>query len=295
LIPTVSVAGNWLILFNGNIIAKESTIVKASRMADYFSIVNIRDKEGKSTWAAKNSEEDIDKILSKISFISAQTEYFNNPVEEGTVFKEIVWDKVPPLNRFKFLVAYGDPAPSNKENKTGCFKSIFLIGCLDGKFYIITGFLNKVNNSRYVDWYYDIEDFVRQRSHIYNYIENNSLQDPFFEQVFTPLFNEKAKEKGHYISINPDPRKKPDKFVRIEGNLEPLNRNSKLIFNEAERQNPNMILLESQFKAVDPKLSAPVDGPDCIEGGIFIINSKMRAMAPMTSVPRSNIKNKKRF
>jgi len=32
--------------------------------------------------------------------------------------------------------------------------------------------------------------------------------------------------------------------------------------------------LREQFELVNPQLSAPADGPDCIEGGVFIINSK---------------------
>ena len=74
LIPTVSVSGDIRIVFNGNIIAKDCCIVRAGKVADKMDIVNIRDKNGKSSWIEKNSEEDIDFILSKISTKSAQQE-----------------------------------------------------------------------------------------------------------------------------------------------------------------------------------------------------------------------------
>ena len=160
-----------------------------------------------------------------MSAASAQKECFNNPVVEGTYFKEITWGAVPPLNKFPFLISYGDPAPSNRTTHRkgvkalGSFKSNVLLGILDGRLYVITAFLDHVTNDEFVNWYYYQKDYVRDRTTIYNYIENNKLQDPFYEQVFKPLFLQKAIERKFIISIAPDERAKPDKFARIEGNL----------------------------------------------------------------------------
>ena len=97
LIPTVSISGDIRILFNGNIIAVDCCIARAGEKAKVFDIVNIRNKDGKSSWAEKNSEDDIDFILGSISTKSAQQEYFNNPISEGETFKEINYGKVPQL------------------------------------------------------------------------------------------------------------------------------------------------------------------------------------------------------
>lgn len=56
LIPTVSVSGDIRILFNGNIIAKDCCIKLAGEKADKFEVINIRDKNGKSSWPEKNSD-----------------------------------------------------------------------------------------------------------------------------------------------------------------------------------------------------------------------------------------------
>lgn len=294
-IPAMSIDHPKKILFKGNIIAKDSIITRAILKADFHQIVNLLDKNGEPTWKERFKMEDVNWILSKISYASGQKEYFNNPITDGTVFKEIRWDKVPPLSNFKFLVAYGDPAPSNREAKGkggACYKTIVLVGRQGEKFYIITCFLEHVVNKTFVEWYYDIEKYVNQKTQVYNYLENNSLQDPFFQQVFIPLFSQLSKEKGFSINITGDQRKKPDKFARIEGNLEPLNRNGNLIFNEAEIKNPHMVRLKEQFEAVEPTLSALVDGPDAVEGGVWIINSKLRSMQPPSSVPRKTNKNR---
>ncbi len=275
LYPTRSISTPLLVIWCGNIIAKDCCITRAGKVADNWDIVNIRDKNGISTWPEKNTEAHIDRTLSKISTKSQQQEYFNNPLSEGDVFKEMHWGAVPHLSRFKFLIAYGDPAPSNNtKSKANSFKAIFLIGRLEDKFYVITGYLDHVTNAKYVDWYYDLKDFVADKTQIYYYTENNKLQNPFYEQVFLPLFITAGKAHGHFLSISPDERIKPDKFSRIEGNLEPLNNRGQLILNEKEKGNPNMIRLEEQFKLVNPKLSSPADGPDCVEGGYWICNNK---------------------
>jgi hypothetical protein len=293
LLPTLSISGRYRIIFCGNIISRDCTITRAIEKAHHSDVINIRDAHGKSTWPEKNSEADIDEFLNMFSFAAQQQEFFNNPIVEGTVFKEIIWDKVPPLNRFKFLVAYGDPAPSNKENKANCYKSLPLIGAFEGKFYVLTCYLQQVKNSEFVRWYYYIEDYVGHKTQIYNYIENNSLQDPFYEQVFVPLFMEEGRKTGHEVYVSPDERKKPDKYARIEGNLEPLNRQGRLIFNIAEKNNPHMVRLAEQFKAVEPRLSSPIDGPDSVEGGIWIINNKL--VSPSNYKWGNKITNHKRY
>ncbi len=278
LYPTRSISEPLLVIWCGNIIAKDCCVVRAGKMADNWDIVNIRDKNGKSTWPQKNTEEHIDRVLSKIPYSSQQKEYFNNPISEGDIFKLMTWGKCPPLNSLKYAVFYADPGTSNKaSSKQASFKSGFLIGQKGGTFYVYYGFLDQTSNSIFTDWFYHTTDYVNGKTQIYYYIENNSLQDPFFEQVFKPLFYAKGKETGHYIPIKGDTRKKPDKFFRIEGNLEPLNSQGRLILNEAEKNNPHFIRLEEQFKLVNEKLTAPADGPDCIEGGVFILNSKNTA------------------
>ena len=87
LIPTMSVSGNYRILFNGNIIAPDCCIKRAIEKATelkakgigHVDIINIRGKDGLSVWPEKNSEEDIDLFLSLVSAAAAQKEFFNNP------------------------------------------------------------------------------------------------------------------------------------------------------------------------------------------------------------------------
>jgi glycerophosphoryl diester phosphodiesterase len=291
LIPTRSISIPLMVLVLGNIIAKTCCVTLAAKVADHHDIINIRMvnykkpdplndyKYGKSVWE-RNTEEMIDRVLSKISTKAAMQEYFNCPLSTGTIFPQMTWGKCPDIRTMPYLVAYADPATSNKDkskstsNSGGSYKAVFLMGFKDGRYYVYTGFLDQVTNAKFVEWFWGIKDYVSNRCKTYNYIENNTLQDPFYQQVFIPLFIRIAEQKKSSIGVIGDTRKKPEKFDRIEGGLEPLNRNGLLILNADEKDNPHMKKLEEQFELFDVGLPAPADGPDCIEGGKFILDIK---------------------
>ena len=301
-IPTMSVSGNYRILFNGNIIANDCCITRARDKAislpkiGYFDKINIRDKNGRSTWQ-KNSEEDIDLFLSLVSMAAGQKEFYNNPVSEGEIFKEMTYGKVPALSKFKFLVIYGDPAPGENKSKKSSTKSVCLLGMLGGRLYVIKVFLDRGLNAEFIDWYVKLLEYVDGRVPVYCWMENNKLQDPFFQQVFMPIVRRVRREKNISLYIRGDEEKKTDKATRIEANLEPLNREGNLILNEAEKDNPHMKRLEEQFKLFTLLLPFPADGPDTVEGGKRKIEKKLRDVEPEKIITRKAVRsnNKKRL
>lgn len=287
LFPTMSISGRKRFVFAGNIIAKEGCIVKASRVADFFIKVNILDDKGQPSWQRYTLEQ-VNYMLAKISYASGQKEYFNNPISEGTVFKDITWGKVPPLSKFKFLVAYCDP--SYKDSRKNDFKAIPLVGEYQGNFYVIKAFVEQNTVAKMVEWFYEHDTAVGDVTSLYNYIEAGSLQETFYQELFLPRLINAGKAKGKHLSISPDHRKKPDKFTRIESTLEPLNRQGRLIFNEREKGNPHMMRLEEQMKAIEPSLPGHDDGPDALEGAVWIINNKLNTFQVTAGKPKRNSK-----
>ena len=292
--PTREIANHTLVVWCGNIIAKDCCVVRAGKKADHHDIVNIRDKNGKSTWEAKNTDEAIKISLRGMSTKAIQTEFFNNPVSEGEIFKTITYGKVPPLSKFKFLVAYGDPAPGENKAKKSATKTVVLLGKLNGKLYVIKTFLDRALNAEFIQWYVSLLEYVGGKTTVYCYMENNSLQDPFFQQVFQPLVRKVRKEKDISLYIKGDTDKKTDKATRIEENLEPMNREGNLIFNETEKDNPNMQRVEDQFKLFTLQLKFPADAPDAVEGGNRIIDKKAREVEPSTTISRKSFRAKNR-
>lgn len=289
---TRSISEPTLIVWCGNIIAKDCCVVRAAGYADSHDIVNIRDKDGRSTWPEKNTEEHINETLSKISTVSAQKEYFNNPISEGEVFKEINFGKVPALSKFRFLINYGDPAPGENRSKGASTKSCILMGVLGDKLYIIKAKLDHGLNADFIQWYIDHELYVNGKTPVYHYMENNKFQDPFFQQVFKPLVAKARRKQGISLTISPDEQPKTDKATRIEANLEPLNREGRLVFNEAEKDDPHMKRLVDQFSLFTMRLKFPADGPDCVEGGYRIIKNKTVALQPTIALHGRRNKNK---
>lgn len=279
-IPTVDISADYFIFFDNNIIAEDSFAVRAAAFADDVELINIRDENNKSTWPQKNSEADIDDILSKISYESSQKEYFNNPLSQGKTFKEMIWGKCPPVKSLQFIISYGDPATSNKDKpsikskaQNSC-KVVVLLGYDNLKFYVYKCFVDNTTNSNFIDWLYAIRDTVNSNTQLYSYLENNTLQDPFYQQVLLPLIHQKGKENKSVLEIIPDDRVKPEKWFRIEGTLEPLNRLDLLILNEDEKKNPHMQRLEAQFKSAK-STSKELGGPDAVEGAVFKIKEKI--------------------
>lgn len=285
-IGTRSISKGTLIIFCGNIIAKDCCVVRAQQYADHVDVINIRDKNGKSTWPAKNTEAHIDRVLSQKSYLSTQREYFNNPITEGSVFKEMHWKILPALSAYKFLVCYIDL--SYKSTSRNDYKAAVLMGRIKDQYHIVKAFLKQGTTRQFAEGLVDIKNFVGEKTPIYWYAEENFMQDIILKEL-----HEMFKELRCSIVISPDKRKKPDKFTRIESALEPLNSTGRLFLNEAEKANPSMLTLEEQFKALAPNSKSHDDGPDAGEGAKQIIDSKYFQEVPMILGRRTH--NSKRF
>ncbi len=281
---TVDTAEPYLVLWLGNIIAEDCAVVRAGLIADHSETINIRDEFGNSVWPQKNTEEDIDYQLGKVSYEAGQQEMFNNPIRQGQTFKEIVYEKCPPLKSLQFAVVYADPSPSNRDKPTlkskaqNSCKAVVVLGYANNKYYLYKCWVENTTNNNFIDWLYAAKNYVANSTQLYTFIENNTLQNPFYEQVLLPLIFSKSKEYGSPLMISPDTVAKPDKWFRIEGTLEPLVRLGLLVFNIDEKDNPHTKRMEAQFKSANPN-SRLLDGPDAVQGGIKIIQDKISVQA----------------
>jgi hypothetical protein len=300
-IPTVDISLPYYVFFDNNIIAEDSIAVRAAQYANDVELVNIRDEFGESVWK-KNSEEDIDFMLSIISYESGQKEYFNNPLGSGDTFDTPTFGKCPPLKKLPFVMMYADPATSNSDKPRGkknkaknSTKAVWLVGYYEARFYVYKGFVDNTGNATFIDWMYHLRDYVAGKTTLFTFIENNTLQNPFYEQVLLPLVNEQGKSHPlGVLGVSPDERIKPEKWTRIEANLEPEWRKGCLIFNEEEKEEPNMKRLLAQFKAASATCKT-MDGPDCIEGAVFLIKQRnmVEAVQGVKAIKRPF--NKKKF
>lgn len=258
---TRSISNPLLIIFNGNIIAEYCCMLKAIAAADHAEIVNIRDKNGKSTWPQKNTEELIDLALRNLSYKAIQGEYYNNPITEGKVFKNLNYKRMRPLKEYKFLVSYTDPSYKKK----GDYKATCLIGKWKDEYHIIKAFCAQTTTNQMLDWQYEILKMVAGVVPVHFVIEW-----PWIDDTLKLEINAANERHGVTLPLKADDRDKPDKYHRIESTLDPLNRNEKLWFNIELKDSMHMQNGEAQFLALSPTSRAHDDFPDCVEGGGYI-------------------------
>lgn len=279
-IPTRSVSVPLLVIVNGNIIHKYCTITILGELADCWDVVNLTDKKGNPTWS-KNTKEMIHAMFynkngkRKVSKKAQQKEYYNNPVAEGDTFTQFIYGKCPPLKKCEKVVTYVDPSPSNNKEKNSSCKAVIIIGLYQGRYYIYKVWLGKETNRQMVGWIGQAYNYLEKHGIDTKkmFIENNSLQDPHFQQVVKPLLEEYRKQHGIKLPLREDKRKKADKFDRLE-NMADENNQGDIIFNEEEKENPMMVEMEDQWLGVS-KDSKEMDGPDAVEGGKTMIDTRV--------------------
>lgn len=268
LIPTRSISVPLLVIFCGNVIAEDCCMLRAMAVADFYEIVNIRDENGVSTWPSKNTEAFINTALRFLSYKAIQGEYYNNPITEGKVFKEIYFKKMRPIKEYRFLVSYTDP--SYKSGRKNDYKATCLMGKWKDEYHVLRMKCQQTTTANMLGWHFDIMDLVNGQVPLYMFIEWPWIDDSLKLEI-----KKENKRRKRNLPLTPDPRKKPEKFYRIESSLEPVNRNGKLFFNEAIKDTPDMKTCESQFKALSQTSRAHDDGPDSVEGAKSVVDSKI--------------------
>ena len=261
-IGTRSVSQPTTIIFCGNMIAADCCIARAVSFADHTDRRNIRDEHQRSSWPQKNTEEHIDRVLQQKSYAAAQKEYFNNPITEGAVFREMAWKPALAVNEYDALICYTDPSYT----ETGDYKATVLVGKIQDEYHVIKAFVEQTTTAMLLTWHQEIMINTLGAKNCRYYMEKVFMQDVIIKEI-----NDTGAKSGMLLRILPDERKKPNKYTRIEALLEPLNRNARLYLNAKERYNPHMIRLAEQFKAFSPGSSAHDDGPDAVEGAVWLL------------------------
>lgn len=250
----------------GNRIHKNSLIARlAKRKGIHHTVVNALDREGNPSWAAKYTKAEILEHIEFMGYRRSQKEYFNNPIESGTVFRAdwIVWDKLPPLSKMEQLIAYCDP--SFKSSSKNDYKAIKVWGKCGKNLYLARAFVRQCSIGEMVRWWYDFHESLPSNVVCRYYMEANFMQDMILDE-----FDAEAAVRGYHLPITPDKRQKPDKFQRIEA-LSPLYERGFVIYNVAEKENRDMETAVEQLLAFEKGSHVHDDSPDADEGAIWML------------------------
>ncbi len=115
------------------------------------------------------------------------------------------------------------------------------------------------------------------------YMEEVFLTDLIYED-----FDAARKIRGYTLHLEGDKRKKPDKRLRIKSTLGVFKR-KKFIIDERLEDDPDWITCKRQYLKFTVTGKYKCDGPDAIEGGLFLLNQMIREdVPPLTGQPRRN-------
>ena len=288
LFGSFSIKGGRFVVVN-NQIAKDCIIARAYEKADYKDTINILDKNGNPSWSARFSKEDCQYMIDKMGYRIAQREYFNNPITEGSVFKQdhILFKRPYSLKRYDYIVLYTDP--SWKGTSKNDFKSSALIGKTGNQFHILDIRLAQTSVTKMWEWHYELYNKVTDAGAVCAvYMEANFMQDFHFQELDTL-----SKSKGQVLPVSPDRRKKPDKFMRIEA-ISPFFERGQFFFNEWKKNDANFRLAIDHLLIYEKGSRTPDDFPDAREGGVYSLNQKARKGKTPISIGKRS-RNRKRF
>ena len=155
--------GRGRFIMVGNLISKNSVLQKVSETKGVkVSQVNILDRDGNVSWAAKWTKEEVQAIEDFQGYRSFQKEYMNNPIVEGAVFRQewIHWAQRPAWRSFEEIVLYIDPAW--KGTRRNDYKAAKLWGKVrGGQLWHLRAFVRQASVAEMARWCYDLYEWAQ--------------------------------------------------------------------------------------------------------------------------------------
>lgn len=273
--------GRGRFIMVGNLIGKKSVLAQIAATEGVFvSQVNVTDKQGNISWGAKWTQDEIRAQEQFMGYRSFQKEMMNNPITEGTVFRNdwIRWKKMLPLARYESLVAYCDP--SFKSSSQNDYKAIKLWGKAGSELHNIDSFVRQCSVAEMVRWFYDLHERIPPEVICDYFIEANFLQDIILDE-----FTREGELRGYQLPVRADYRKKPDKFQRIEA-VSPLWERGFVWYNKDKQSDRDMLTGLEQLLAFEKGARVHDDAPDADEGAIYILQKRTRMETFTPSIGR---------
>jgi predicted phage terminase large subunit-like protein len=228
------------------------------------------------SWPQRFQLMDIAYMVDKMGSVNAQGEYFNDPQVNGTTFKKewMQFKPLPKLTAYNYpLIAYLDPG--FKKTKTSDTKSLVLVGIMNGEYHIHKVFCANATPEEFVDWSYAIDAHVKRGNGAYRLL----MEEVFFQSILYKDFAAAARRKGYPVPVQGDTRKKPDKHARIQGIAGYFERGE--VFFEASLQGEHHTKeFIQQFISFRPGTRTADDGPDALEGAIFLLQQGVLSNSP---------------
>lgn len=237
-------------------------------------------EKGVPAWKEYYTREEVDARMLDMGYRAAQREFFHKHIVEGKIFKKewIKYGKRLPLGNYQHIVTYLDP--SYKDTKKNDFKALIAVARTGIHYHIIKCWVRQATKKAMVAAHYDMDEQLKANGSkaMFHYMEANFMQ----EDIHFPEYIKEAETRGSMLPVTGDKRDKPNKLARIE-NMTPLFERGLITFDEALQNDKDTGVLVGQLLAFP---TGHDDGPDALEGAIFMSNSKTISTIPTLSGAR---------
>ena len=234
--------------------------------------VNALNKKGEPSWWQKYTKEYYKELEATTNWVSFQTEYMNNPIVEGGIFKQewFQFAKLPPWKDFDHVVGYWDIAFTG--NSTSDFNAVNLEGVVGRNFWTIDCFVRQTEMKNAIRWMYEKDEVAKKKGvHIMWYCERQFWNAPVEEAL-----REVAKEYGYEIHVIRDDRVKSNKLDRMISMSFYWQQYRKFYNSELKNTHDGKTMV-AQTMAVEPGMKSNDDGPDCQEGSLSKLQVRTRS------------------
>lgn len=263
--------GRGRFIMVGNLISKTSVLANiAASRGVHVSEIKAVDKDGEPIWKEKWTKEEAQDYADFVGYRAWQKEMMHNPIKDGTIFRHewIRYKKVLPLHKYEMLVCYTDP--SFKSTTSNDYKASRLWGKIGNELHLIDCYVRQDTVSGMVRWLYNLFESIPENVAVRFFMEANFMQDIILDE-----FTTEGNIRGYQLPILPDKRKKPEKIQRIEA-ISPLWERGFIYYNEALKDNPDMVVGIEQTLALERGSRVHDDAPDADEGAIWYLQRDTR-------------------
>lgn len=276
--------GRGMVIFGNNRFHENCALVSFIGRASYIHIkVNALDENGQPSWPENFTLKEILFKMGEMDECTAQSEYMNNPMVAGVIYKQeyIRYHEVLPLHEYTALVAYSDPGYSKRS--TSDYKVWVVMGRRpDGpspapgvpgikQMDVLAVYAKQGSPNEYYEWPFEYraelpEPEVRRTPFYIEGMWNQESALIYFEAA--------AKRRGLHNPVSSDPRgKKPKKSNRFKAMAAKWEA-GQIWFDEALKKDPvqaiALRIVIAQVLAFDPSRTRDADdGLDALEGAIW--------------------------
>tara|TARA_R110000823_G_scaffold309594_2_gene433956 strand:- start:3128 stop:4684 length:1557 start_codon:yes stop_codon:yes gene_type:complete len=229
----------------------------------HLSTINLRNKDGSPSWDERYTQQMVEDIDADTDYYTSQREDYNNPIEEGKLFKRewIRFRKVPPNTHWSAFIGFWDLS----YKASGDYKAYWLLGVTKQQIIALDVFCRKCELTEAINWHYDkaIERGKKGMAAL-EYFDATAAQ----EVVFLPIFQQEAQRRGFFQIPMSDVAPGVDKHLRIEATLTSVLFNGTLVFADYLEGTPDMDAALEQILSFEKGTKGADDSPDALESGV---------------------------